>query len=305
MVFIYAYDAFYELIERLSQKNYEKIKFVSNKRKILCTSLGMDSSLYSLKGIISLCEIGDIVDAFTLVRKIRDNLYFDLFFISESLNNKPDNYVSSKPFNGMNEEEILAEIMNYIVAVIDNEDNNTEIQNITRWYDNEFSIKDVHHQKSRSFSFESYRRNIEKKNPIIKECHDKFLKTIFKDLDNDLNNYVHSNGLAFISNDILDMNNDKFIGSIKELLGLLNTVKRLFLIDLFLIDSTLFETDDYIDALEMGLNPPEELKYNAIYQIVEEFENIDMENHELYIFLKDNNRFQMKCFYNYCNDIND
>lgn len=73
----------------------------------------MYATLYSLKGIRLLCEIGDAVDAFTLLRKIRDNLYLDLFFISESIKIKPKNYEPSKSFGDMTQKELYEEVMRY------------------------------------------------------------------------------------------------------------------------------------------------------------------------------------------------
>ena len=127
--------AFIELIERLAQQNFLKPKFINNKRKIYCQSIGMDASVYSLKGIVQLCEIGDIVDAFTLVRKIRDNLYLDLFFISESLNNKPTNYEFSKSLTDISQEEMFEEVMQYVSAVLEAEEKNENIQSINQWFD--------------------------------------------------------------------------------------------------------------------------------------------------------------------------
>ena len=293
---------FIELIERLAQQNFLKPKFINNKRKIYCQSIGMDASVYSLKGIVQLCEIGDVVDAFTLVRKIRDNLYLDLFFISESLNNKPTNYEFSKSLADMSQEEMFEEVMQYASAVLEAEEKNESIQSINQWFDGEYALKDSRNARRQHFSFESYKRNIENKYPKLKECHDKYLRVLFSEMDNNLNNYVHSNGPSFISNDILNMNNDRFTEAVKDLLRLLDLVKRVFLIDLYFIDSTLFQTDDYMEAVEIGSEPFEGSQYYSIYQIIEEFEKIDKEDHDLYNYLKDNNNYSMKCFYDAFDD---
>lgn len=290
-------DYFYELIDRLSQMNFESIRFINHKRKILCQSIGMNTTLYSLKGIKSLCEIGNVIDAFTLLRKIRDNLYLDLFFISESINNKPKNYESSKSFGDMTDKELYEEVMRYASFTLSEEENNTNVQNISSWFDGVYSSDDKKRIRTNCFSFKKYKDNIEEKNDAIKECHDKYLKTLFNDLNNNLNNYVHSNGPSFLSNDKINMNSNSFINAIKDLIRALEAIKRVFMIDLYLIDSTMFRTDDYMDAFEMAIEPVEGSQYEAIYQIVEEFENIDKEDHELYIYLKNNNQFLMKCFY--------
>ena len=290
-------DNFYELIDRLSQMNFESIRFINQKRKILCQSIGMNATLYSLKGIRLLCEIGDVIDAFTLLRKIRDNRYLDLFFISESINNKPKSYECSKSLDDMTQKELYEEVIKYTSFALGEEENNTNIQDISSWFDGVYSSDDKKRIRTNCFSFKKYKDNIEEKNDTIKECHDKYLKTLFKNLNNNLNNYVHSNGPSFLSNDRINMNSNSFINAIKDLLRTLEAIKRVFMIDLYLIDSTMFRTDDYMDAFEMAIKPVEGSQYEAIYQIVEEFENIDKENHQLYIYLKNNNQFFMKCFY--------
>lgn len=290
-------DSFYELVERLSQKNFEHIKFLNTKKRIICTSIGMDASLYSLKGIKSLCEIGDIVDSFTLLRKIRDNLYLDLFFISESLNNKPKNYELSKSFSDMTQEEMIEEIIKYVSAALEEEEKNKNIQSISNWFDDKYSSQQAKESKVAYFSFAAFKKNIEGKSNIIKECHELYLNKIFRELNNGLNNYVHSNGPSFASNDKINMSKDLFIKTISDLLIFLDMVKRVFLIDLYFIDSTVFQTDDYVDALDMGLTPIDGSQYNAICQIVEEFEEIDKDDHELYNYLKNNNPLSMRCFY--------
>ena len=291
-------EDFSELIQRISLQNFSCPRFISHKRAILCLFYGMDSSVFSLKGIIELCEIGDVIDAFNILRKIRDNIYLDLFFRSEASNNIPNNYENDKPISDMSPQELEEELIEYACCVLETEEKNENIQNINSWFDNELINCSETSKRIGCFSFSNYKKNLESKNPALKECHDKYLMMTFGDLNNKLNNYVHSNGPIFISNDIICGDKDSYLNAIKDLLKALNIIKRLLIIDLFLIDSTLFQTDDYIDAIEMGLEPEEGSQYHVIYQVVEEFQKIQKENEELYLFLKNNNRFCMKCFDN-------
>lgn len=295
-------DSLYELLDRLSQKNFQFIKFLNKEKGIICPSYGMNSSLYTLKGIKCLCEIGDIIDAFTLVRKIRDNLYLDLFFISESLNNNPESYEFSKSFEEMTQDEMVNELYKYVSCALTQEQDNINIQNIKHWFDNDYCSGNRPSNNENFFSYKSYKNNIEKKYKMIKKCHSNYLDSLFKKLNKTLNNYVHSNGPSFISNDSILHNKERFPNSIKDLLSYLDLVKRLFIIDLYFIDARLFETDDYEDAVEMGMQPKDNSQYDAIYQIVEEFKTIDVENHDLYIFLKEHNHYSMKCFYDELTD---
>lgn len=290
-------DSFYELIDRLSYQNTVSIKFLNFRKRIICPSIGMNAVLYSLKGIISLCEIGDIIDSYVLLRKIRDSLYLDLFFISESLSDKPNHFEFSKSFDEMSQEEIMNEVIKFLSYAIKEEDKDENIQKISRWFDGDYSSADMKKTRISLFSFSAFKKKIEEKYNVIKKCHDFYLTKLFDKLDNGLNNYVHSNGPSFISNDVLVLNKTSFLNAVKDLLMLLGIIKRIFLIDLFFIDSTLFQTDDYKDAVEMGMVPVEDSQYNVIYQVVEEFENINIDNPELYNYLKSNNRFNMNCFY--------
>lgn len=234
-----------------------------------------------------------MIDAFAVARKIRDNLYLDLFFINEALNNTPKDYKFDKSLLEMDKQELIKEMLSYASSVLESEEKNDNIQTINLWLNNNYSSKD---RKIPFFSFSNYKHSIEGKCNELKECHEKYLDEIFKKTNDTLNNYVHSNGPSFISNAIIDSNKGYYLKAAKDLLELLNTIKRLFLIDLYFIDSTLFQADDYLDALEFGLEPEEGSQYRAIYQVIEEFRLIRKEDPKLYFFLKNNNRFYMECF---------
>ena len=287
-------ENFADLLQIISQNNFHSPKFLNYSRGILCLSLGIDSSIYSLKGIVELCEIGDVIDAFVLVRKIRDNLYLDLFFINEALNNRPDNYKNWNSFENMNQKELEEEMIRYAIATLEYEEKNENIQNINRWLSDEYSTSGK--QRENVFSFSKYKSFIESKNQALNDCHTRFLKPLFSKLNESLNNYVHSNAPSYFSNAPFYHDSKRYLEAASFILSLLNEIKRLFLIDLFLIDSTLFQTDDYSDAMELGIEPEKDSQYKVVYQVLEEFDKIKKDNPELYEYLKSNNRFRMKCF---------
>ena len=292
-------DSFSEIIDRISQMNLSRLKFLSIKKKTPCLSIGMEASIVTIEGIKTLCEIGDVVDAFVLLRKIRDNLFLDLFLISEAINNHPLESEFSFLLSELNENQITDELTRYIRATIETEEQNENIQAINQWVDGNYTNKENKKQRQKYFGFSQYLKSIENKCPELKECHEKYLGKLFDGLENQLNNYVHSNSPSFISDSRFSYSKENYLGSVKSLITSMDDLKRIFIIVLYFVDSTLLATDDYSDVIEMGMKPIEGSQYYTIYQVVDEFENIRREDSGLYEFLKAHNRYGMKCFLEY------
>ena len=287
-------DSFSEFVDRISLMAVSRLSFLSYAKKRPCYTIGMSATLSTLEGIKELCEIGDVVDGFVLLRKARDNLFLDLFLMNEARNNHPSEFGFS--FSELNENQILDELMRYMEATIEAEGQNENLQAINQWLDGEYASKENKKLRLKYFGYSQYLKSIESKCPELKECHERFLVPLFDGLENQLNNYVHSNSPAFLSNSRAVYDRENFVNSVKSLLTCASDLKRIFIIILYFIDSTLFATDEYIDALDAGMKPIEGSQCHAIYQIIDEFENIRRENPELYVFLKNNNRYGMECF---------
>lgn len=289
-------DSFFEFVDRISLMAVSRLSFLSYAKKRPCYTIGMSATLSTLEGIKELCEIGDVVDGFVLLRKARDNLFLDLFLMNEARNNYPSETEFGFSFSELNENQILDELMRYMEATIEAEGQNENLQAINQWLDGEYASKENKKMRLKYFGYSQYLKSIENKCLELKECHERFLVPLFDGLENQLNNYVHSNSPEFLSNSRAVYDRENFVNSVKSLLTCASDLKRIFIIILYFIDSTLFAADDYFDALEVGMKPVEGSQYYAIYQIVDEFEDIRKDNPELYEFLKNNNRYGMECF---------
>ena len=82
-------DSFSEFVDRILLMAVSCLTFLSYAKKRPCYTIGLNATLSTLEGIKELCEIGDVVDGFVLLRKARDNLFLDLFLINEATNNHP------------------------------------------------------------------------------------------------------------------------------------------------------------------------------------------------------------------------
>lgn len=289
-------DSFSEIIERISQMYSNRLKFLSIKRRIPCLPIGMDASITTLEGIKELCEIDDAVDAFVLLRKVRDNLFLDLFLMSEAINKYPCGPEFNSSIFDLTEEQIVSELMKYISATIEIEEQSESLQTIYQWGDGNLAREENKKMRRKYFGFSQYLKHIINKCPELKECHDKHLGKMLDGLENQLNNYVHSNSPEFLFHPIGTHHKDHYVNVIKSLLDSMDDLKRIFIIVLYFIDSTLFATDDYIDAMDMGIKPLEGSQYYTIDPVVDEFKAIKKEDPGLYEFLKANNKYGMKCF---------
>ena len=77
--------------------------------------------------------------------------------------------------------------------------------------------------------------------------------------DRKLNNYVHTNGIRYLTNNYIYQ--DIKVQIDKELVETLQSITDIFLSLLSIIDSIKFHSSDYLDALEMDMEPQEGSQY--------------------------------------------
>ena len=102
--------------------------------------------------------------------------------------------------------------------------------------------------------------------------------------DRKLNNYVHANGIRFVMDNYIYQ--DKKENKDKELIETLQNITDIFLSLLSVIDSIKFHSSDYLDALEMGINPQEGSQY-WVCPIIVEYMN-DRFDKELLQYIQNN-----------------
>lgn len=117
-----------------------------------------------------------------------------------------------------------------------------------------------------------------------------FLGTVWKSEDRKLNNYVQTNGIKYLMDNYVYQPKKELRD--KELIESLQNITDIFLSLLAVIDSTKFHSSDYLDALEMDMQPEEESQYWVLPCIVEYIN--DRFDVELLKYIQKNERFGMK-----------
>lgn len=248
--------------------------------KIRQYNYGFESSIMTVKGIVKLCEIGDFVDVFVLLRKIRDNVLLDYFFINDLVNNNPK-IENCTDLNMKNLDELMDTILKYMVEKEKFNLTNPEKQIIEKWYHNQ--NKDDEFKKT--YKYSKYKKVINKESEI-----GKYLYNILDKIDRILNDYTHTNGVAYSINPSMK---EGIEDRIMTLINCIHSLENVFVIYAFYIDPLLLQSSDYIDCLDMGYTPNEEYKYYLFKPALEIFERIKKDNPTYFEILKDDNKYGM------------
>ncbi|MBQ3356005.1 MAG: hypothetical protein IJG45_02675 [Oscillospiraceae bacterium] len=217
-------------------------------------SLQMISTAFELTAgsIISCCESGCMADAYSLLRKYRDDLFFYLYVVVYDSCNKLDN---KSP------------------AVTQME------TNIERWINND--LDDLYIGTVLQAIGQS---------PKVRDAVRKYdLKSYFDDLGVRLNNYVHSNGVFFYN---LNVNTFPGKTLQKQLLSLLTDMRSITIAFLFLLalcSPLSIMSTDYVDYLDCNMTPPDGSQYWVAPFISEFFKNnLDLIDESCMKYLQDN-----------------
>ncbi len=272
-------DEFLSFIEYVSN-NITQNHLELRKNKIKKYNYGFESSIMTIKGISKLCEIGDFVDSFVLLRKIRDNILLDYFFINDLVNNNPR--IDNCPDINMNNlNELMVTIFKYIIEKEIFDLTNPEKQIIEKWYCNKNKGKEF----EKTYKYSNYKNVLNEKLEGVE-----YINNILKNLDRIFNDYTHTNGVDYSINPLMKEEIEKEIVS---LINCIHDLEIVFVIYAFNIDPLLLQSSDYIDCLDMGYTPNEEYKYFVFNSAIEIFERIKKENPDYFEVLKNNNKYGM------------
>lgn len=167
---------FADLLDYISGRIFVTPKFESYEKQRIFTCHGIDASVFSLKGIIELCSIGDIVDAVMLIRKIRDNLFLDLFLIKCS-DDWDESDVSIPNLQALiSNPDLLVEMLNEFNAKQIKYERASEYKAAVRkWREGKLLNNADRETKKDFFQFTSYLKYLKKDNSFDL-CCEKFLK---------------------------------------------------------------------------------------------------------------------------------
>lgn len=193
------------------------------------------SKLATLQNIDFCLKNNSITDAYTLLRKYRDDLFLYIYLLLINQKQKDMQFdISEQEKNFENEMKAFETWMKGLIG----EEEYTTI-------------------KKKNFDFKIYIRKIREISEEIECLFKKFFPKKFKKISRVLNNYVHSNGLYYVINGFSDDN----IKRIEHFTETIIDITVIFMGCLLLINSYCFRSDDYLSALEMDIPPLPDSQY--------------------------------------------
>ena len=193
-----------------------------------------------------------MADAYSLLRKYRDDLFFYLYIVVCDTCNKLDNKSPTVV-------QMEAIIERWINNVLDDLYIGTVLKAIS--------------QSSR-----------------VKDAVQKYnLKSYFDALGDRLNNYVHSNGVAFYNQNVNAYQGDALQNQLQALLKDIRSITITFLFLLTLCSPLSVMSTDYVDCLECNMTPPDGSQYWVAPFVTAFFKNnIELIDESCMKYLQDN-----------------
>lgn len=256
----------------------------------------LDSAGHTLLSILGCSQRACFSDAFTLVRKFRDDLLQYLFIIFtlngiKGLTDEEAKYYIGD-FTDIN--KIIEGISLSMEILSSGSKKNPREKAMDLWLENTLS-DDTHSQERKQYFDASKYIAFLKTDETINRCFELYLKSSWSTIDRRLNNYVHANGSKYIMANLPNFIYRHRKNMLRQLVSTTRGIMVIFISLLILIKPTLIQSSDYIDYLDMGQTPPEGSQY-WIGPIFQNFIDTDIvrESSDLKQFLKDNNRYNMQ-----------
>lgn len=174
--------------------------------------------------IISCCEAGCLADAYSLLRKYRDDLFFCLYIVI--CNNCKTSEGQMKNINEME-------------------------ANIARWISNDLQ------NLNSAFVLKAIGESPRGKEAVIKYG----LKDYFERIGKKLNNYVHSNGIDFYNRNLNCYGEKELSKRIQSFTMDMRLITTVFFFLLSICSPISIMSTDYIDYLECNMTPPDGAQY--------------------------------------------
>lgn len=233
---------------------------------VLCRSHSFSLQMVSTSceltvgSIVSCCESGCMADAYSLLRKYRDDLFFYLYIVVYDACNKL----------GLNSQKIVQ-----------------MEENIERWISNDLS--DLHIGTVLQAIGQS---------PRVKEAVQKYKLKSYLDIIGDrLNNYVHSNGVSFYNRNVNAYQEKSLQRQMAALLKDLRFITITFLFLLALCSPLSIMSTDYVDCLDCNTTPPEGSQYWVAPFVADFFrDNVDLIDKSCIDYLRENTQMQFDYF---------
>ena len=208
----------------------------------------MMSICKTLETIDFCCYRDAYSDAYTLLRKCRDDLMQYLFVLNVIQNKHGLTDEEAEKFT-INSESMMKMIELDVSILVSGERKTDAELAMEKWIYNVLESSENKEDRKKFFDTSKYKSYLVSNNEKVKYIFENFLVDKWLREDRKLNNYVHANGIRFVMDNYVYQNKkeDKH----KELIETLQNITDIFLSLLSVIDSIKFHSSDYLDALEM------------------------------------------------------
>ena len=226
----------------------------------------MMSICKTLETIDFCCHRDAYSDAYTLLRKYRDDLMQYLFVLNVIQNKHGLTDEEAEEFT-INSESMMKMIELDVSILVSGERKTDAELAMEKWIYNVLESSENNKDRKQFFDASKYKSYLVSNNEKVKYIFDNFLVDKWLREDRKLNNYVHVNGIRFVMDNYIYQNKKE--DKDKELIETLQNITDIFLSLLSVIDSIKFHSSDYLDALEMDMEPQEGSQYWVCPIIVE------------------------------------
>lgn len=218
------------------------------------------SAMFTLNSIKLCVEYGSISDCNTLMRKFRDDTFFYLYLLEVD-----------------NNQEILCDESESSERV---QEHNKQLDYVIKWFNNEL----------RNFDFKRNIISYLRRNELVDQAilnHN--IQSEWDRICQNLNNYVHNNGLSFCVTNYEMFSPNKIEPTLKEVIYKLEYIILVFVTLFILIKPYYIMASDYIDYLEVSMTPPEGSQY-WVAPFIQDFIDCHIGSHsiELKKFIQSN-----------------
>ncbi len=278
------------IIVALSDSTFSSIECSAGvKGRYALSCEAMMSAMNTVVAIDFCCDRGAYSDAYALIRKYRDDLMQYLFVLNVIKNVHGLTQEELGKFSLDSESLIKMIELDFGILTSGKRKNDAELA-MESWMYNDLELDEHSGMRRKFFDTSKYKDYLMSSNQHVDYIMENFLGTVWKSEDRKLNNYVHTNGIKYLMDNYVYQPKKELRD--KELIESLQNITDIFLSLLAVIDSTKFHSSDYLDALEMDMQPEEESQYWVLPCIVEYIN--DRFDEELLKYIQKNERFGMK-----------
>lgn len=262
---------------------------VGKKGRYGISSETMMSVLNTLTAIDFCSSRNAYSDAYTLIRKYRDDLMQYLFILNviQNTHELTKNEINAYSFDSNTIIKMIESDFNILIS--GERKNNVQLA-MESWMYNDLDNTSNSKFRKDFFDTSKYKNYLMSTDKRIKSLMTTFLNTVWISSDRILNNYVHTNGKKYLTdNYVYPKDSQK---KISELVDTLQHITNIFLCLLAIIDSTKMMSSVYRDYIEMGEQPPDNYQY-LVYPCIVDYFHMHL-NKELLTYIQNNENNGMK-----------